>query len=107
MRSYGPEELFDQSGRLRPDLAALAPRGERRMGANPHANGGVVLRDLHLPDFRDYALDVEHPGATTGEATRALGRFLRDVLAANAGGATSGCSARTRPPPTAWTRCSK
>jgi xylulose-5-phosphate/fructose-6-phosphate phosphoketolase len=85
MRSYEPEELFDQTGRLRPELAALAPQDERRMGANPHANGGSILRDLHLPDFRDYALDVEQPGVTTGEATRVLGRFLRDVMAANSG----------------------
>ncbi|HUJ65893.1 MAG TPA: phosphoketolase family protein, partial [Acidimicrobiales bacterium] len=84
MRSYRPEELFDGSGRLRPELAELAPRGTRRMGANPHANGGLLLQDLHIPDFRDYAVDVPHPGATTAEATRVLGRFLRDVMAANA-----------------------
>jgi xylulose-5-phosphate/fructose-6-phosphate phosphoketolase len=84
MRSYQPEELFDDSGRLRPDLAALAPQGLRRMGANPHANGGLLRRDLELPDFEDYAVTVVRPGATTGEATRVLGRFLRDVMAANA-----------------------
>jgi xylulose-5-phosphate/fructose-6-phosphate phosphoketolase len=83
MRSYSPSELFDAEGRLRPDLRALAPEGERRMGANPHANGGRLLRDLNLPDFRDYAVEVPEPGATTGEATRALGRFLRDIMAAN------------------------
>jgi xylulose-5-phosphate/fructose-6-phosphate phosphoketolase len=84
MRSYQPEELFDDSGRLRPDLAALAPQGLRRMGANPHANGGLLRRDLELPDFEDYAVTVVRPGATTGEATRVLGRFLRDVMVANA-----------------------
>jgi xylulose-5-phosphate/fructose-6-phosphate phosphoketolase len=84
MLSYRPEELFDDGGRLRPELAALAPQGTRRMGANPHANGGVLLRELQLPDFQDYAVTVVRPGATSGEATRVLGRFLRDVMAANA-----------------------
>jgi xylulose-5-phosphate/fructose-6-phosphate phosphoketolase len=84
MRSYRPEELFDDSGRLLPELAALAPEGLRRMGANPHTNGGLLLRDLELPNFEDYAVTVIRPGATTGEATRVLGRFLRDVMAANA-----------------------
>ncbi|MCU4182866.1 phosphoketolase family protein [Acidiferrimicrobium sp. IK] len=84
MRSYRPEELFDGDGRLRPDVAALAPKGDRRMGANPHANGGLLLHDLHLPDFRDYALEVPEPGTTIGEATRVLGRYLRDVMEANA-----------------------
>jgi xylulose-5-phosphate/fructose-6-phosphate phosphoketolase len=84
MLSYRPEELFDDDGRLRPELAALAPHGSRRMGANPHANGGLLLRDLQLPDFKDYAVNVVRPGATSGEATRVLGRFLRDVMAANA-----------------------
>jgi xylulose-5-phosphate/fructose-6-phosphate phosphoketolase len=83
MRSYRPEELFDQSGALRPELAALAPRGERRMGTNPHANGGLLTRPLELPDFRDYAVDVPEPGASTAEATRVLGAFLRDVIARN------------------------
>jgi xylulose-5-phosphate/fructose-6-phosphate phosphoketolase len=83
LQSYRPEELFDESGRLVPELAELAPRGERRMSANPHANGGVLLRDLDLPDFRDYAVAVEQPGATFGEATRVLGGFLRDVIARN------------------------
>ncbi|HEY3755734.1 MAG TPA: phosphoketolase family protein [Opitutaceae bacterium] len=83
MKSYRPEELFDRTGRLQPQLAELAPAGERRMGANPHANGGILLRDLKLPDFRDYALEVRRPGGATGEATRAMGRFLRDVIAEN------------------------
>ena len=83
MRSYGPEELFDESGALRDELAALAPEGELRMGANPHANGGLLLRDLRLPDFRDYAVKVEKPGTTSSEATKVLGVLLRDVVAAN------------------------
>ncbi|AZI44407.1 phosphoketolase family protein [Deinococcus psychrotolerans] len=85
MRSYRPEELFDQTGRLIPELAALAPSGERRMGANPHANGGggLLTRGLELPDFRNYAVAVPHPGSVDGEATRTLGGFLRDVMKAN------------------------
>ncbi|HEY3088709.1 MAG TPA: phosphoketolase family protein [Jatrophihabitantaceae bacterium] len=83
MRSYRPEELFDERGALRPALRALAPHGERRMSANPHANGGVLLRALDLPDFRDYAVDVPTPAVDTSEATRVLGRFLRDVIARN------------------------
>jgi xylulose-5-phosphate/fructose-6-phosphate phosphoketolase len=83
LRSYRPEELFDVDGRLAPELAELAPTGNRRMGANPHANGGGLLRDLRLPDFRKYAVDVERPGTVMGEATRVLGEFLRDVMAAN------------------------
>jgi xylulose-5-phosphate/fructose-6-phosphate phosphoketolase len=83
MRSYRPEELFDEGGALRADLAALPPRGERRMSANPHTNGGRLLRALELPDFRDYAVDVPAPAATTSEATRVLGGFLRDVMRAN------------------------
>ena len=84
LRSYKPEELFDEDGRLVPDLRELAPTGDRRMGANPHANGGLLLRDLRLPDFRDYAVDVPSPAATRHEATRALGSFLRDVMERNA-----------------------
>jgi xylulose-5-phosphate/fructose-6-phosphate phosphoketolase len=84
MRSYRPEELFDEHGRFVPELAELAPTGARRMGANPHANGGLLLKDLVLPDFRDYALDIQSPGDTEGEATRVMGRFLRDVMALNA-----------------------
>jgi xylulose-5-phosphate/fructose-6-phosphate phosphoketolase len=83
MQSYRPEELFDDGGRLLPELAALAPEGDRRMSANPHANGGELLRDLVLPDFRDYAVEVEAPGTTLSEATRVLGRFLRDVTGQN------------------------
>ena len=83
MKSYHPEELFDEAGRLVPELAALAPEGTRRMGANPHANGGLLLKDLRMPDFRDYALDVPRPGGTVGESTRVMGRFLRDVMGRN------------------------
>ncbi len=83
MRSYRPEELFDEHGTLRPELGALAPEGERRMGANPHANGGLLLRDLELPDFRNYAVDVETPGAITAESTAMLGSYLRDVMKLN------------------------
>ena len=84
MKSYKPEGLFDASGKLLPELAELAPQGPRRMGANPHANGGVLLRDLVMPDFRDYALKVSKPGKVEGEATRVMGRFLRDVMKLNA-----------------------
>jgi xylulose-5-phosphate/fructose-6-phosphate phosphoketolase len=83
MKSYRPEELFDSRGTFRRDLAALAPTGDRRMGANPHANGGALLRELRVPDFRDYAVAVPAPGAVDAEDTRVLGRFLRDVIAAN------------------------
>jgi xylulose-5-phosphate/fructose-6-phosphate phosphoketolase len=83
LRRYRPEELFDDNGRLVPELAALAPRGGRRMSANPNANGGELLRDLVLPDFRDYAVEVPKPGMTFSEATRVLGVFLRDVVARN------------------------
>jgi xylulose-5-phosphate/fructose-6-phosphate phosphoketolase len=83
MRSYRPEELFDENGRLHRDIAALAPRGERRMGANVHANGGALLRNLHLPDFRDYAVPAEPPGAVDAEATRIQGAFVRDVMKLN------------------------
>jgi len=83
MRSYRPEELFDDRGALRPDLAALAPRGTRRMSANPHANGGLLLRELRMPDFRDYAVDLPAPGATIAESARVMGTFLRDVMREN------------------------
>ncbi len=84
LRSYRPEELFDDQGRLQPELAELAPTGNRRMGANPHANGGMVLRDLRLPDFRDYAMAVPAPGTPGIGDTRVLGPFLRDVVKLNA-----------------------
>ncbi len=83
LRSYRPEELFDEHGALRAQLAALAPAGERRMGANPHANGGLLLRELELPDFRDYAVEVPAPTATSSEPTRVLGELLRDVIRMN------------------------
>jgi xylulose-5-phosphate/fructose-6-phosphate phosphoketolase len=83
MRSYRPDELFDERGAVRDELAALPPRGQRRMSANPHANGGLLLKDLELPDFRDYAVDVPSPATTTSEATHVLGTMLRDVIAAN------------------------
>jgi xylulose-5-phosphate/fructose-6-phosphate phosphoketolase len=83
MKSYRPEELFDAAGRLVPELAELAPAGERRMGANPHGNGGLLLRDLRLPDFREYAVAVKSPGAGDAESTRIMGRFLRDVMKHN------------------------
>jgi xylulose-5-phosphate/fructose-6-phosphate phosphoketolase len=83
MKSYRPEELFDASGRFISELAELAPKGGRRMGANPHANGGVLLRDLTMPDFREYAVNVPAPGAVTAEATRVTGALLRDVMKLN------------------------
>jgi xylulose-5-phosphate/fructose-6-phosphate phosphoketolase len=83
MRSYRPQELFDEHGALRGELAALAPRGERRMGTNPHANGGTLLRDLEMPDFREHAVDVPRAGASFSEATRVLGGFLREIIARN------------------------
>ncbi|MGB5465751.1 MAG: phosphoketolase family protein, partial [Sedimenticolaceae bacterium] len=84
MKSYRPEELFDDQGRLIAELAELAPKGERRMGANPHANGGMLLRDLKMPDFRDYTVKVPKPGEVVAEATRAQGEFMRDVMRLNA-----------------------
>jgi xylulose-5-phosphate/fructose-6-phosphate phosphoketolase len=84
LRSYGPEALFDEQGRPVPDITSLAPTGQRRMSANPHTNGGELLRELRLPDFRDYAVKVRHPGATDGEATAIMGNFLRDVIKLNA-----------------------
>jgi len=83
LRSYRPEEIFDGRGALVPELAALAPAGARRMGANPHANGGTLLRALRMPDFRGYAVSVPRPGHATAEATRVLGKLLRDVMKAN------------------------
>src|SRR4029077_17224364 len=83
MRSYRPEELFDQNGQLIPELRILPPSGTRRMSANPHANGGLLRKALRLPDFRDYAIEVAEPGQTAAENTRPLGRFLRDVMQLN------------------------
>ncbi|NJM20373.1 MAG: phosphoketolase family protein [Richelia sp. RM2_1_2] len=83
MKSYQPEELFDQNGKLISELAELAPTGNRRMGDNPHANGGVVLRDLKMPDFRNYAVEITEPGKTIAEATRVMGKLLRDVMKLN------------------------
>lgn len=83
LKSYRPEELFDETGRFKAELAAMAPKGERRMGANPSANGGKRLRDLRLPDFRDFAVKTPQPGASTAEATRVMGQFLRDVMRLN------------------------
>jgi xylulose-5-phosphate/fructose-6-phosphate phosphoketolase len=83
MKSYRPEELFDKNGRLVPELAELPPKGQRRMSANPHANGGLLTKDLKLPDFRDYAIDAPAPGQASAEATRVSGTFLRDVMKLN------------------------
>ncbi|MEE8303796.1 MAG: phosphoketolase family protein [Candidatus Tectomicrobia bacterium] len=83
LKSYKPNELFDQTGKLIPELATLAPTGTRRMGANPHANGGLLLKDLRMPDFRDYAVEVPQPATVVAEATRVMGGFLRDVMQRN------------------------
>ena len=107
MRSYRPEELFDENGKLTPELAELAPKGQRRMGANPQANGGLLLKDLRIPDFRSYAVDVPTPGTHIAESTRVLGKMLRDVMKLNPHPATSWCSAPMKPVPTVWTLCSK
>src|ERR1019366_3983628 len=84
MKSYKPEDLFDKNGKLIPELAELAPKKERRMGANPHANGGLLLHELKMPDFRDYAVKVPKHGVVEAEATRVQGQFIRDVLQINA-----------------------
>jgi len=83
MKSYKPRELFDAQGQFKPELAALAPKGARRMGANPHANGGVLLKDLKMPDFKAYAVKVTKPGKVTAEATRVMGIFVRDIMKHN------------------------
>jgi xylulose-5-phosphate/fructose-6-phosphate phosphoketolase len=83
MRSYQPDELFDETGRLVPELRAQAPTGTRRMSANPHANGGLLLRELAMPDFRNYAVPVERPATETSEATKVLGEFIRDIMRRN------------------------
>ena len=85
MKSYKAEELFDKNGRLIPELAELSPKGERRMGGNPHANGGILLKELKMPDFRDYAVKVPKPGVVEAESTRVQGEFIRDLLRLNAG----------------------
>ncbi|GAB1538415.1 hypothetical protein NUACC21_10760 [Scytonema sp. NUACC21] len=83
LRSYKPEELFDDNGRLIPELAELPPKGQRRMSDNPHANGGLLLRDLRMPDFRDYAVEITEPGRNIAEATKVSGKFLRDIMKLN------------------------
>ena len=83
MKSYKPEELFDKTGRLIGELAELAPKGDRRMGANPNANGGILLHDLHMPDFRVHAVRVPSPGAVDGQDTMVLAQFLKDVVKLN------------------------
>ncbi len=83
MKSYRPEELFDAKGKFKAEFAEIAPKGERRMSANPHSNGGLLLRDLRLPDFRKYAVETKKPGATNAEATREMGKFLRDTMSMN------------------------
>ncbi len=83
MKSYDPEDLFDEKGALKPELRALAPQGERRMGASPHANGGLLRKELHTPDFRQYAVEVTEPGALDAQSTKILGEYLRDVLKLN------------------------
>lgn len=83
LKSYHPEELFDEKGRLIPELQSLAPEGTRRMGANPHANGGLLLRSLRLPDFRDYAVDVPAPGAVEAQDMIELGGYVRDIFRLN------------------------
>jgi xylulose-5-phosphate/fructose-6-phosphate phosphoketolase len=83
MKSYRPDELFDRSGKLLPELSDLPPKGNRRMSANPHANGGLLLKELRMPDFRDYAVEVPKPGAVVAESTRIMGKFLRDIMKMN------------------------
>ena len=107
MKSYRPDELFTEEGGLRPELAATAPKGDRRMSANPHTNGGLLLRDLRLPAYTDYAVPVTSPGAVTAESTRVMGRYLRDVMALNMSRETSGFSALTRTTRTAGRMRSK
>ena len=96
MKSYKAEELFDANGTLRAELAELAPKGARRMGANPHANGGILLHDLQMPDFRDHAVAVRAPGAVSAQDTLVLGKFLREVRASTRTSAISASSVRTR-----------
>ena len=86
MKSYRPEELFDEKGVLKKELADLAPSATRRMGANPHANGGLLLKELNMPDFRDYAIKISHPGNINASDTLVLGEFLRDIIDCNSKG---------------------
>ena len=101
LRSYRPEELFGRPRCVDPGDGGTGARGDRRMGANPHANGGALLRDLEMPDFRNYAIDVTQPGVVTAEPTRVMGGLLRDVLETSRP-ATSASSDRTKPRPTGW-----
>ena len=105
MRSYKPEELFDASGKLMPELKALAPKGNRRMSANPHANGGLLRKELKLPDFRKYAVEVPTRGTVEYENTKPLGEFLRDVMKNNM--TSFRVFGPTRPPPTGSRRFTK
>jgi phosphoketolase len=105
MKSYRPEELFDANGRLSLELAELAPKGHRRMSDNPHANGGLLLRELKMADFRANAVDPVKPGATSVEATHLMGKFLRDVMKLNLESKIFASSARTRTIPTAGRMC--
>jgi xylulose-5-phosphate/fructose-6-phosphate phosphoketolase len=107
LRSYRPQEIFDERGRLVPELAALAPSGSRRMGANPHANGGGLLRDLEMPDYRQYGVDVSTRGIRGIGDTHVLGRFLRDVSGRTWRIATSACLVLTKRCRTVWRPCSR
>ncbi len=106
LKSYRPQELFDKTRQAAFRTRRTGPKGERRMSANPHANGGLLLRDLRLPDFRDYAVKVPKPGAVDGEATRVQGEFIRDVIKLQPR-TISASSARTKRPRTAGARCSR
>jgi xylulose-5-phosphate/fructose-6-phosphate phosphoketolase len=105
MKSYKAEELFDEEGRLIPELAELAPKGDRRMGANPHANGGILLRDLQMPDFHQHAVTVSSPGAVQVEDTLILGSFLRDVAKLNQDKRNFESSGQMRRSPISCRRC--
>ena len=105
LMSYHPEELFDENGKLIPELKALAPVGDRKIGSNPHANGGKLLRDLRMPDFRDYGIDVPAPGAVEAQDMVELGGFVRDISSSTRTPTTSASSGRMRPCPTVLERC--
>jgi len=107
MKSYQPEDLFDENGKLIQEVAELAPKGNRRMGANPHANGGLLLKDLKIPEFRNYAVKVPEPGKALAEATRVLGGFLRDVMRLNKEQRNFRVWGRTKPPQIDWMPCLK